>query len=175
MLCQSKMAYNHLNGAVHIHNRDEGVDINVQGKKSLPVLTNAYVTTSVRCNLPQKNVAQTCPISLYGNFIHSILTLFWLLDWSTITEYQLRAQTEVYVTHTHRVICKNVEKETAYDSLLHKKVEGLCILEVEMGKVKRKGGIHEPNWATQVLLSLKTCWKISVYLKGHNLVGEMKK
>lgn len=33
MLCQSKMAYNHLNGAVRIHNRDEGVDINVQGKK----------------------------------------------------------------------------------------------------------------------------------------------
>lgn len=33
MLCQSKMAYNHLNGAVHIHNRDEGVDINVQVKK----------------------------------------------------------------------------------------------------------------------------------------------
>lgn len=50
-----------------------------------------------------------------------------------------------------------MEKETAYDSLLHKKVEVLCILEVEMGKVKRKGGIHEPNWATQVLLSLKTC------------------
>lgn len=39
MLCQSKMAYNHLNGAVRIHNRDEGVDINVQGKKK-PASTN---------------------------------------------------------------------------------------------------------------------------------------